>query len=548
MNRQVKQSFQVGGIAKTKQQQQVGLNNDIYNSMSFPGTGNRLFRGLDSGAPVYIKDQSGKQKVLRGPQDTDQFYGHVQEQRMQTGGLWNTNKKEFVDSVMNANSDKNFVQRYQHPNNYPVMHNSDGSYSTHLMANDNDRVYPTIVQDRSGKLINLGGGDKSWDYANNTGEYIKLKTPEQAEWFANSKDSTSGYKMGTQQKQFGGNSNNNTMAKRKDFSVPGFKFGGNKLGGAAIIPHNNPYGGTGTDFVPVEYRRATNGMMQTGGQLPAGSTNANSGSFIPYNNLYGNRITYPGDTLTDNQLKAFHNSDVMNSGFSGSEYVLEEKGQNGKGKYYYEKSQTDRDKLNKMPQNYHKLFGDTHTFDNTLPAPNTYRDTNAYNPSQYQNGGYLDFISYPEAPNTYQHGGPTTDYRPSNQNNTSVQFVNDKHGYNNMQTPGYHYTNDGFKKTTGSNMNGASWSKFGGEINNQFMPAPLEYAMLQNGGHYSQTGGSVNGQMMYDTDEMKEGGIHIKNRPFYKDGGVVEGEYDIDEPLTMDEIKHLKSQGYDIHY
>ena len=106
-------------------------------------------------------------------------------------------------------------------------------------------------------------------------------------------------------------------------------------------------------------------------------------------------------------------------------------------------------------------------------------------------GAYLDYMGLNPALAGMQYGG--------------VNFIDDKRGYHDMQTPGEHYTNDGFKKTTGSNMNGNSWSKFGGNVNEQFMPAPLEYAYLQDGGF------AGNGPMIYDeTEEMKTGGIHIK--------------------------------------
>jgi hypothetical protein len=202
-------------------------------------------------------------------------------------------------------------------------------------------------------------------------------------------------------RQYGGSQNTTDMAKKQQgYSIPGYKWGGNKLGGAAIVLDTNPYG-SGAANVPVQYQRAQNGMMQMG-------------------------------------------------------------------------------------------------------------------------GSYLTFMSdNPALPNmNMQHGGPTTNYDPVNWDNSSVQFINDKRGTSQMQTPGRHWTNDGYKKTTGSNMNGNSWSKFGGNISGG-LPAPLEYAYLQDGGYLDQyhTGGQMadggfaaNGPMIVDAtpDEMKHGGIHIK--------------------------------------
>jgi hypothetical protein len=197
---------------------------------------------------------------------------------------------------------------------------------------------------------------------------------------------------------WGDNSYNDTDMAKKGYTIPGYKYGGNKLNDMAIIPDTNPYG-TGTQYVPVQYQRAQNGMMK--------------------------------------------------------------------------------------------------------------------------NGGYLDFISYPEMPNmNMQHGGPTTNYAPVNQDNASIDFVNDKRGYNQMQNSGHHWTNDGWKKSTGSTNNGPSFSRFGGPGPANGLPAPLEYAYLANGGYVDQyhTGGQMqqggfaeNGPMVYNqTEEMKTGGIHIK--------------------------------------
>jgi len=79
-------SFQKGGVAVTKQQQHEGLNNPLYDMMTFPLSGKNEFRGLDTGLPVKITDEKGKTKVLKGPQDIDTFQGNVYERRMQGGG------------------------------------------------------------------------------------------------------------------------------------------------------------------------------------------------------------------------------------------------------------------------------------------------------------------------------------------------------------------------------------------------------------------------------------------------------------------------------
>jgi hypothetical protein len=77
---------QMGGIAATPQQQYTGLNDESFNEMIFPMNGINTFRGLDDGQPVYLEDESGKKKVLRGRHDKTKMNGKVFEKRMQTGG------------------------------------------------------------------------------------------------------------------------------------------------------------------------------------------------------------------------------------------------------------------------------------------------------------------------------------------------------------------------------------------------------------------------------------------------------------------------------
>ena len=118
---------------------------------------------------------------------------------MQSGGkntdLWNTNKVAYVDSVLNAHKNLDWVKRLYEPNT-PDMQVPGKQYrSTHLMADNGEGyVYPTIIRGEDGKLKYLG--DKAEDYARKTNTGIQLPK-EQGTWFARSKDNTSGYKMGT---------------------------------------------------------------------------------------------------------------------------------------------------------------------------------------------------------------------------------------------------------------------------------------------------------------------------------------------------------------
>lgn len=96
---------------------------------------------------------------------------------------------KFVDSILNANKNLNFVQRIRNPNERLDLGN--GEYATHRMSYDpgTKRAYPTVVK-QGDKLVQLKDGDQAWDYADKTGEFIQFNTPQDAERFANN-----GYKV-----------------------------------------------------------------------------------------------------------------------------------------------------------------------------------------------------------------------------------------------------------------------------------------------------------------------------------------------------------------
>lgn len=78
---------QSGGVAITKEQQHTGLNNPVFDQLLFPMIGHNIFRGLDNGQPVLVRDSAGQSKVLHGPADTMHTYGTVKEQRLSGGWL-----------------------------------------------------------------------------------------------------------------------------------------------------------------------------------------------------------------------------------------------------------------------------------------------------------------------------------------------------------------------------------------------------------------------------------------------------------------------------
>lgn len=94
IDKYLKQSGGVGtgigtgpAVAITPQQQYRGLNNDKYDELLFPMKGHQVFRGLDNGQPVLVKDSAGRSGILYGPDDTMNTYGTVKEHRLNSGWL-----------------------------------------------------------------------------------------------------------------------------------------------------------------------------------------------------------------------------------------------------------------------------------------------------------------------------------------------------------------------------------------------------------------------------------------------------------------------------
>ena len=93
-----------------------------------------------------------------------------------------------IQPVLDANKEKNFVQRIMNPEKYPTIDLGDGSVGTHLMSSaefgNKNVVFPLIVQDpQTGQLTKFDDFRQAADYAKKTGEYIPFNTREEAEWF-----------------------------------------------------------------------------------------------------------------------------------------------------------------------------------------------------------------------------------------------------------------------------------------------------------------------------------------------------------------------------
>lgn len=96
-------------------------------------------------------------------------------------------------ATLQANREKNFVQRVTNPGDWPVVQNPDGSYSSHRMssaeADGKGYAFPTLFYDKN--TNSLYKPENPVAEAKKTGEFIEFPNPETAEKFAEG-----GYKAG----------------------------------------------------------------------------------------------------------------------------------------------------------------------------------------------------------------------------------------------------------------------------------------------------------------------------------------------------------------
>lgn len=97
--------------------------------------------------------------------------------------------EEELKALLDKYKHFNFVKRMLDKSS-PKIDNGDGTFSTHKMetseADGKHYAYPTIVQDKNGKLIDLSklGKNAAWEYAVKTGEMIPFDKAEQADEFS----------------------------------------------------------------------------------------------------------------------------------------------------------------------------------------------------------------------------------------------------------------------------------------------------------------------------------------------------------------------------
>lgn len=131
-------------------------------------------------------DNLGNKKMMQPGKEYEFPGDYVTEiPQMQFGGM----SRRKVDKILNENKDLNFVQRLYQENTPSIMIPGQTSPSTHFMESADGKVYPTVVQMPDGTLQYLG--DKAYNYAMETGEYIQFPNDRQATRFGKS------YKKGT---------------------------------------------------------------------------------------------------------------------------------------------------------------------------------------------------------------------------------------------------------------------------------------------------------------------------------------------------------------
>lgn len=102
-------------------------------------------------------------------------------------------QEDFTDmaklwQILNANRNKQFVQRILNPQNYPMLNFGGGEYGSHRISSgrfDNrELLFPLIRYE--GNQLNAYEFPEAAHRALQTGEYIPFQAPEEADWFANS--------------------------------------------------------------------------------------------------------------------------------------------------------------------------------------------------------------------------------------------------------------------------------------------------------------------------------------------------------------------------
>lgn len=95
-----------------------------------------------------------------------------------------------IDSILNANKDKEWVRRLYDKNPESIQIKGLKGRSTHYIESADNRVYPTVDRSpKTNKLIYMG--DTAYQFHDRKKSYIALKDEKEAAWFGEN------YKKGT---------------------------------------------------------------------------------------------------------------------------------------------------------------------------------------------------------------------------------------------------------------------------------------------------------------------------------------------------------------
>lgn len=93
-----------------------------------------------------------------------------------------------IQSILNANQDKEFVRRIIRPEQYPELNLGNGNHATHKMAyarvGDKYIVFPTVFYNPNSRNLYELPPIKAIQKAMGAGEVIPFSTEGEAEWFS----------------------------------------------------------------------------------------------------------------------------------------------------------------------------------------------------------------------------------------------------------------------------------------------------------------------------------------------------------------------------
>ena len=164
--------------------------------MNLIPSGKITMKGVDF--PVKGIDNLGNEQMMYPGLDYNFPGDYVLElPMMQPGGSTSNIKrvgkrkdeKNYIDSVLNANKNLDWVQRLYEKNPQSIQIPGVRRRATHYMESADNRVYPTVVRLPNSNLEYLG--NDAYNYADSTKSFIQFPSDEEAQWFAKN------YKKGT---------------------------------------------------------------------------------------------------------------------------------------------------------------------------------------------------------------------------------------------------------------------------------------------------------------------------------------------------------------